>query len=525
MSRSVSGRQGRGQKSLAFVSKPRGVIQPRVEAVGPARFGVVVVDCAKARSKWMLCDFFGKVLSPPQEVEHTQAALRLAVTQVRHCLAEHDLQDQIVVIERTGQYHTPVQQAFRQAGWETRLVHPLASKHYRQTADPQNKTDDNDLNGIFRAAVNGFGLLDEPLTGAYAALRLLARHRRDLVQKRSAVECQLREHLELALPGYAALFDDLWDHGYALWLARQLGTAEAFAQQGVAGLGQLLRNDRRRFQEKVLERLFAWSRQTLAPAPDIELRRMLWQALDDDRLAKTKEIGELERQLAGWLVQTPYVLLLSLAGINVVSAAELAGEMGPIARYASARAITGRAGIFPARYQSDRVDVSGRLVKHGQRPLRAVLLYIADNLILCNPLFRGQAALWQKLERNPGWIRVRCASKFSRVLFQLVRGQQVFSHPACRERDYVVKKLLQFHLAHETPLAQTLRDLQGAVSQIPAPEHAAEAAPLAEQLATATRAHRPGVKPLTELLPIVLARLGVGDVQSTAFETRGSSRP
>ena len=34
----------------------------------------------------------------------------------------------------------------------------------------------------------------------------------------------------------------------------------------------------------------------------------------------------------GTLVKTPYVLLMGIPGINVVSAAEFAGEMGPIER-------------------------------------------------------------------------------------------------------------------------------------------------------------------------------------------------
>jgi len=37
------------------------------------------------------------------------------------------------------------------------------------------------------------------------------------------------------------------------------------------------------------------------------------------------------------LVKTPYVLLRSHPGINVVSAAALAGEMGPIENYATAK--------------------------------------------------------------------------------------------------------------------------------------------------------------------------------------------
>ena len=76
----------------------------------------------------------------------------------------------------------------------------------------------------------------------------------------------------------------------------------------------------------------------------------------------------LERELAGDLVQTPYVRLLAIPGINVVSAAELAGEMGPITRYANANAITGRAGLYPSRHQSDQTDNdSGPIIRQANR--------------------------------------------------------------------------------------------------------------------------------------------------------------
>ena len=38
----------------AVPGKPSGVIQARVQKVGPEKFGIVAVDCAKARFKWML---------------------------------------------------------------------------------------------------------------------------------------------------------------------------------------------------------------------------------------------------------------------------------------------------------------------------------------------------------------------------------------------------------------------------------------------------------------------------------------
>ena len=78
------------RSSLASQSihKPRGVISPRVQAVGPEHFGIVCVDCAKARSKWMLSDFYARVLVPPTEVEHTQACLASMIRDLRTALEQ-----------------------------------------------------------------------------------------------------------------------------------------------------------------------------------------------------------------------------------------------------------------------------------------------------------------------------------------------------------------------------------------------------------------------------------------------------
>src|SRR5271157_1460443 len=125
----VTKRNSRKSRTIgpAVLGRPNGVIQPRVQAVGPERFGIVAIDCAKARSKWMLCDFYGKVLIPPTVVEHQCTALQIATLQLQEACQKHGLRDHVIAIEMTGTYHRPVQRAFRQAGSETRLVHPFAS--------------------------------------------------------------------------------------------------------------------------------------------------------------------------------------------------------------------------------------------------------------------------------------------------------------------------------------------------------------------------------------------------------------
>ncbi len=497
------------------VHKPHGVLHPRVQKVGPERFGIVSVDCAKAQSKWMLCDFYGRVLQSPTLLPHTQGHFASAATLLREAMAQHGLRDVIVAVERTGNYHLPVKRALAASGFEIRIVHPFATKQFRQPANPGVKTDDNDLAAIFRAAVNGFGLTELALDDVSRELQLLARHRRDLVEKRSALYCQMRERLEAVLPGYAACFENLWANEANLEIARRFASPTAIREAGVKGLARVLKEAKHRFLMPTLERIVAWA--ALAPTPDplAAIQHRLWLDLDVDRLAKTARIQALERDLARLLVQTPYVLLLSHPGINVVSAAELAGEMGPISNYASHRGITGRAGLYPSRYQSDAVDLAnGELIRCANRSLRAILMLISSNLIKCNAHFRGLASLWQKHGHGPKWCRVAVASRFSRIAYQIVAGRQVFRHPSCRERDYILDKLLAFHKEHGTPPDQILLDLQAASAQVPPQEHAAEAAPLQARLVTTRRGRRAGPQPIGDLLLVVLARLGVGALQS-----------
>jgi hypothetical protein len=71
-----------------------------------------------------------------------------------------------------GIYHLPVKRFSDRGGFDTRIVHPFATKHYRLPADAGNKTDDTDLDAIFRATIAGYGLIEQDLYESYANLRL-----------------------------------------------------------------------------------------------------------------------------------------------------------------------------------------------------------------------------------------------------------------------------------------------------------------------------------------------------------------
>src|SRR5437016_14681365 len=124
-----SSRSRSPRSSDESIQKPGGSIHARVKQVGPEHFGIVCVDCAKARGKWLLADFYGKVLVPPTSVAHNRVELDAWTQQARQACQDHDLRDALVAIERTGRYHHPVRDAFRRAQFDTRIVHPFTSKY------------------------------------------------------------------------------------------------------------------------------------------------------------------------------------------------------------------------------------------------------------------------------------------------------------------------------------------------------------------------------------------------------------
>ena len=182
--------------------------------------------------------------------------------------------------------------------------------------------------------------------------------------------------------------------------------------------------------------------------------------------------------------------------------------MGPISTYANANAITGRAGLFPSRYQSDQTDHDrGALVRLANRRLRCVLMRIADNLACHCAYYRGQAEVDHARGVDKRASRVKIAKRFTRLALACVAGDQPMRHPCFQKPDSILEKLRRFHLVHGTPMDVLLADLEAAVEQLPYNTCNHEAEIVAEVLEQHTRRRR--VEPISDVLPAVLARLNI----------------
>ena len=506
-SRRKSKSKPRQKQSL---QKPNGVISPRVQKVGGDKFAIVCIDPAKLRSEWMMADYFGNILIQPQTLEHQGPFFKSAVELIRQTQKQHHIEDMIVVVERTGNYYLSPKRAFASAGFETRVVHPFATKQYRMPADPGNKTDETDLHAQHRAAVAGFGLCEYELESPYRELQLRARHRRKLVEKGAAIACQIREHLHLAMPGYATLFDHLLINKTAMAIARRCESPAKLIELGHASLSRHLHDSSIRHQSRTLNKVLAWAAQVVNDnIQDGLMHHAIWTELDELYQHFQRRIATLEQELASYVVQTPYIRLLAISGINIVSAAELAGEMGSMKRYANANAITGRAGLYPSRHQSDQTDNdSGPIIRQANRRLRCALMRIADNLACHCNYYRAQADTDQARGVDKRACRVKIAKRFSRLALACVAGDQPMKHPCFQKPESILEKLRKFHYDHQTPLDRVLADLETTVEQLPYNTCGREAAVVAKVLEEHTPRRRGGVA-IGELLPAILARLNI----------------
>ncbi|HLK16862.1 MAG TPA: hypothetical protein VKT78_18785 [Fimbriimonadaceae bacterium] len=111
---------------------------------------------------------------------------------------------------------------------------------------------------------------------------------------------------------------------------RHFGSASAMVEAGIDGLARFAHEQGIRCHRRSLVTILEWAKAAAPADLAADMHRRIALAYEDDRKRKSLEIQALERDSPHLLAATPYVLLLSFPGVNVVSAADFAGEAGPM---------------------------------------------------------------------------------------------------------------------------------------------------------------------------------------------------
>lgn len=461
-----------------------GGLRQRVRKIGGDKFGVLVVDSSKKNAEVWMTDFYGEpIWEESRTFPITGGHLDDMLNVVSGSCREHGLKDLVVGIEQTGRYHRPIKRAL-ESRWEVKMIHPFVTKQLRQPASPGVKTDGVDLEAMDRAIISGYGDDQRELPLLYTKWQLINRAREDAVDRRRRLKQQCQERLHAFMPGYGELFDHLWETPAALMIAEHYGSASRLLATDTDEIVERLRAKGLRMMRPTINRVRAWAADAASADPGGALNRRIWS--DNLRLIEHlgRDITRYERSLTAYLALTPFVLLLGIPGVNVVSAGGYGSEVGPISNYIKPSNINGRAGLFPSRYQSDETDCAdGPMVGGRNARLRDAVMEIVMNLILHNDYFQG----WSALRVKHGWpmrkIHVSMANRFNRIAYHIVAGRMLFDHPCLSKRHAVLKKLAVFALAHGIRPRTTMNLVAKAAMQLPASAVACELAALQDGLA------------------------------------------
>jgi len=103
------------------------------------------------------------MLVEPTVVENDGGSLHPMTSRITIACDQCGTINTIAAVEVTCVYHRPVQAPLRKTGADTRIAFPFASKHYRKLLHSDSKLDAYDLETIFHAAINDFGLATLPI--------------------------------------------------------------------------------------------------------------------------------------------------------------------------------------------------------------------------------------------------------------------------------------------------------------------------------------------------------------------------
>jgi transposase len=447
--------------------KPNDLLRQQVRQIGCDHFGIVVVDSSKKNFCVKMSNFWGDPLWGPEDIPNTKGHLENLENTLNSFLPEHGLKDLVIGIEQTGRLHLPIKNVLGKR-WPVKIIHPFTTKQLRQPFSLGTKTDAIDLDAMTRAMIGGYGSVEPPIPLAYRNWQCVNRVREDLVKKRSAIKCQCQERIQALMPGYCRLFSDFWTNETAVVLVEEFNSASHLLKMDVETLYKRLHKRGVRCKRKTLHRIKAWALDASPSGATASVEhRVLCDYLEIIR-DLTQRIDEYEKILLDYLVQTPGILLLSIAGINVVSSSGYTSELGPIGNYPGPSHINGRAGLYPSCYQSDEVCRSdGPMVGGSNARLRDAILEIVHNLINHNGHFHA----WSELREQRNWptkkIRIAIANRFSRISYHMLAGNEVFNHPSSKGCEAILSKMIRFAADHNIPASRTMELIETVVWRLP----------------------------------------------------------
>jgi transposase len=370
----------------------------------------VGIDIAAETHVVTIVDETGQVLVPPTPFGEEAAGYQV----LRDLLGPPE--DLLIAMEATGHYWQNLFATLAAEGFAVALLNPLRTRRFAGEELARTKTDAIDAVGIARFAAQKRPAVTRVPDAATQELRELVRLRDRLRQEFGDRVRQLHRLVDLGFPEFTRLVPDLKGR-LATGLLSAYPTARALHGVSVTRLATLRYDGVRRVGADLARALLAAAQASVGqhhgPAYQLQVRYLC-----EDLELLRRRIEALERDIETLLTTHEVgMLLTTITGIGVQTAARLVAELGDPAAFRSAAALAAYVGVVPGTWQSGKRRLThARLAPTGHARLRAALWMPTLVAVRTNPWLR---AYYERLRARGKLPKVALIAALHKLLFAI----------------------------------------------------------------------------------------------------------
>ncbi len=418
---------------------------------------IVPIDAAKVLQKSMILNYFGEVIESPFSFVVNQSGMNLLIEKIEE--AKHSCQAERVFIgiEATGHYYEDIVRILTNKGHSVHIINPASTHEERKQHLTYTKTDDIDLYLIAEVLIGNKATNAKLTTGVYKQLQFLTRARRSEVNKRSRIKVEIRtlhDNIWREFQGYSVLengkvktkkiFSDFWGKA-SLHLLTYFPHASQVIELGELGLRRLSKEHNLKLRNTVIEKLLCAASESVSkPLSELSSELFLLNQKLKDYEWHTQNIEKYEKEIERIFINTDGLLLLTVPGIGLITAAEIYCEMGDLTNYTSASQLIKKAGTNPTIKQSGKSEgYYGRISKQGNANLRRVVYNAGRTLSVHNDALKPFYTRLKEKGKKAGKIYIAMGNKFLKIAFSMLKNHKPFecNEPNFNYKQEVFKKL------------------------------------------------------------------------------------
>ena len=389
----------------------------------------VGIDVSKGKSMIAVMRPFGEVVISPFEVQHTASEL----SELAKLLKSLDGETR-VVMESTGNYHTPVAWLLHDAGLYVSVVNAMLVHDYGNNSLRRAKTDKKDAVKLANYGLDHW--LTLPRYVPEEDTRLLLKNCYRQYQQYSKVQTMLKNNLisllDAVFPEVNRLFNsspradgsEKWvDFVSTFWHCQCVSTLplKSFSARYL----KWCRKHGYYFsQEKAFE-IHSKAKNCIGVMPRNETTKLLVQQAIAQLKATAAALAALKQEMQSLAASLPeYPVVMEMFGVGSTLGPQLMAEIGDVRRFHSKKALVAFAGIDAPPCQSGQMDIhSRRISKRGSAALRRTLFLVMGIYLQSAPLDEPVYQFMDK-KRSEGKpykvYMMASANKFLRIYYASV---------------------------------------------------------------------------------------------------------